>query len=128
MIKYSKFTEKIGLRSFTNIFCQNTNKFQKSNGGGGWGGVGGRREGLHPPSIFWIAHNFSFTENHYSVPFSFLWWLIYNASSNPCAIPKDFILSLVYIWLNHTQNKTKEARILTDVSGLFSRYIVWFSY
>ena len=40
--------------------------------------------------FFGIAHNFSFTEDHhYSVPFSFVWWLNYNASSKPCAIQKD---------------------------------------
>ena len=37
MIKYSKFTDNIGSGNFTDTFCQNTDKFQKS------GGV------LHPP-------------------------------------------------------------------------------
>ena len=49
LIKYSKFTNNIGSGNFTDIFCQNTDKFQKTvcvvcvcgGGGGGWG--------LHPP-------------------------------------------------------------------------------
>ena len=32
MIKYSKFTDNIGSGKFTDTFCQNTNKFQKSGG------------------------------------------------------------------------------------------------
>ena len=35
MIKYSKFTENIGLGNFTDIFCQNADKFKKMGGGGG---------------------------------------------------------------------------------------------
>ena len=34
LIKYSKFTEDIGSGKFTDTFCQNTNKFQKSEEGG----------------------------------------------------------------------------------------------
>ena len=33
MIKYSKFTDNIGSGNFTDTFCQNTDRFQKS---GGW--------------------------------------------------------------------------------------------
>ena len=32
MIKYSKFTDNIGSGNFTDIFCQNTDKFQKGGG------------------------------------------------------------------------------------------------
>ena len=42
MIKYSKFTLNIGSGNFTDTFCQNTNKFQKSAGGGA----------LHPPPTY----------------------------------------------------------------------------
>ena len=34
MIKYSKFTDNIGSGNFTDIFCQNINKFPKR--GGAW--------------------------------------------------------------------------------------------
>ena len=40
MIKYSKFTDNIESGNFTDIFCQNTNKFQKSGAGGGGGAAG----------------------------------------------------------------------------------------
>ena len=36
MIKYSKFTDNIGSGNSTDTFCQNTDKFQKSVGGGGY--------------------------------------------------------------------------------------------
>ena len=42
MIKYFKFIDNIGPGNFTDTFCQNTNKFQKSGGKeGGRGGGGG---------------------------------------------------------------------------------------
>ena len=33
MIKYSKFTDNIGSGNFTDTFCQNTDKFEKTGGG-----------------------------------------------------------------------------------------------
>ena len=48
MIKYSKFTDNIGSGSFTDKFFQNTDKFQKSGGGGGEG-IGGRGS-VTPPA------------------------------------------------------------------------------
>ena len=41
MIEYSKFTDNIGSGNFTDTFCQNNDKFEKSGGRGEEGEVGG---------------------------------------------------------------------------------------
>ena len=47
MIKYFEVTDNIGSGNFTDTFCQDTFKFQKSGGRGAGGGGGGGEYAYH---------------------------------------------------------------------------------
>ena len=75
MIEYSKFTDNIGSGNFTDTFCQNNDKFEKSGGRGeegevrGGGGGGGGNP--HPPPPHTHTHTHTHT-NPLSTPLNLL--------------------------------------------------------